>query len=720
MGKFLSLLLCGLLLSGCTNQPETIVCETTPPTVPTTAVTEPSVQETTLPAEILRPVETEPLSEYTDHGALVQARDQVPLYDPQTKLNFPIASQQDDGSPLQSSYYHIDTYGHMEVAPGVFRICMDPPEMRQGSHYGVFVMEESGLKELSRRTLSRDLTVIDTTVHVEFEYSQYEDQVILTYIAPQIEDYTIHSTTSVGPGKLLISVRCMLKDIVEVDYPVILDVKTGTVRDFLSGIGRSTLPSNFMKEETPSYDYYLHNTAFFEGDRLLAKLMGGSFVLYDPPTGRCYDLETISGRPVTDCAVMDGDILCWNGVDDFWRIDVETMLPDNVLEDVPYVEFASGIWQENGCSFALYRDDNWDLHIFDFLTMEDTVLNPPEGWTLEGHLCHPSPDGRKLYMSMRNEKDVMQLLVLDCDRKQFLELLRENENSVSESYTSWTDDNALVVQSDTQQDFYVYRWKEKEETVTQTQQTQLPVRADADFVAVRDYIPDILVDLKYAQPENFTGQTIYEFQDAYLRYGTVMKLVQVQEELKTMGLGFNLWDGFRPTAAQFKLWEIYPNSTYVANPNVGFSSHSRGNTVDITLVDSYGREMNMPTEFDDFSAMADRDYSDCPQAAADNARLLEGIMGKNGFTGYFGEWWHFADNVRYEVEHCFDPSLISQWCADCEEFITLRAEPNTAAEAIAQIPAGDQFTRLGSSGEFYLVEYQGQRGYVLSSYTKPI
>ena len=65
--------------------------------------------------------------------------------------------------------------------------------------------------------------------------------------------------------------------------------------------------------------------------------------------------------------------------------------------------------------------------------------------------------------------------------------------------------------------------------------------------------------------------------------------------------------------AQFKLWELCPNSKYVANPNKGFSSHSRGNTVDITLIKADGGEVQMPTGFDDFSLKADRDYTDCPE-----------------------------------------------------------------------------------------------------------
>lgn len=187
-------------------------------------------------------------------------------------------------------------------------------------------------------------------------------------------------------------------------------------------------------------------------------------------------------------------------------------------------------------------------------------------------------------------------------------------------------------------------------------QTPAEIPNDSDLVKVTDYIPQISVDLKYATEDNFTGQVIYEFQGAYLRYGTVKKLIEVCDELAEHGFSIKMWDGFRPAAAQFKLWEVCPDANYVANPNVKFSSHSRGNTMDITLIDLQGKEAEMPTGFDDFSAMADRDYSDCSETAANHAVLLQEIMEKHGFSGYFKEWWHYSDTTEYPAEESFNPA----------------------------------------------------------------
>lgn len=192
-----------------------------------------------------------------------------------------------------------------------------------------------------------------------------------------------------------------------------------------------------------------------------------------------------------------------------------------------------------------------------------------------------------------------------------------------------------------------------EETVPVTE----PDLAEDAFVRVTQYIPEIRQELRYATENNFTGQKIYDFPDAYLRWGTVKKLRAVSGELAELGLGLKIWDGFRPVSAQFRLWQVCPDPTYVANPEKGFSSHSRGNTVDLTLVDGEGKELEMPTSFDDFTTKADRDYTDCSETAAENAQLLEMVMEKHGFSGYFGEWWHYTDTQDYPVEEVFEPPV---------------------------------------------------------------
>ena len=189
------------------------------------------------------------------------------------------------------------------------------------------------------------------------------------------------------------------------------------------------------------------------------------------------------------------------------------------------------------------------------------------------------------------------------------------------------------------------------ETEPVTEPVPLPEPCDEDIVRVSDYISNIFQTLRYATEDNFTGQVIYDFSEAYLRYGTVKKLALVCDKLADQGLGLLIWDAFRPVSAQQALWDICPDPTYVSHPATGNRSHCRGSAVDVTLVDlETGLPLVMPTDFDDFTALADRDYSDCSEDAARNALLLEQIMEKYGFQGYSAEWWHFSDSVSYPVD----------------------------------------------------------------------
>ena len=176
-----------------------------------------------------------------------------------------------------------------------------------------------------------------------------------------------------------------------------------------------------------------------------------------------------------------------------------------------------------------------------------------------------------------------------------------------------------------------------------------------EFVRVRDYIPDIVVDLRYATADNFTGTVIYSYDDAWLRYDTVEKLIDVQEQLKAEGYRLCIWDALRSAASQQKLWEVCPDGNYVANPANGYSGHTCGDTVDVTLVTLEGGAVEMPSGFDDFSALADRDYADVSAQEAENARLLERVMEDCGFTGYDKEWWHYSDNDRAQPAPEFEP-----------------------------------------------------------------
>lgn len=278
-------------------------------------------------------------------------------------------------------------------------------------------------------------------------------------------------------------------------------------------------------------------------------------------------------------------------------------------------------------------------------------------------------------------------------------------------------------ESDEEQDVVVVEETRAPITLTAQQQALIanqPNRQSGDFVNVRNYIPDIFVDLKYASSDNIAGKVIYDFDGVYLRYGTVVKLMQVQEELREMGLSLMIWDAFRPVEAQAELWAAYPNEIFVTNPETGTSANSCGYAVDVTVVDADGNQLEMPSEYDSFTSLADRNYGDCTEAAAENATMLQELMMKYGFNGVQTKWYHFEDSTMYSVETLFDPSVISTWYAVCNEYINIRKGPSASTDSIGTIPANAEFTLLGWDGSFAYIEYNGIRGYVNGNYMKPV
>ena len=245
---------------------------------------------------------------------------------------------------------------------------------------------------------------------------------------------------------------------------------------------------------------------------------------------------------------------------------------------------------------------------------------------------------------------------------------------------------------------------------------------DGDLVRVRDYLPGISVDLRYAREDNFTGRRVYDFGEAYLRWGTVKKLEKVRQELALQGLDLRIWDAYRPMDAQDILWNAVPDVRYVANPANGPSRFSRGGTVAVTLVDPAGREREMPSGFDEFSALGDRDYSEVSEIARTHAQLLEDAMEANGFQGFQGAWWQFSDADSYgyeDIQPLAVYSGVDAYVAHCNEFISLRPVPDATVDRLCKIPLGEEIQLLGGSyGVFLRVRYQGMEGYVMGEYVE--
>jgi len=165
----------------------------------------------------------------------------------------------------------------------------------------------------------------------------------------------------------------------------------------------------------------------------------------------------------------------------------------------------------------------------------------------------------------------------------------------------------------------------------------------SNLVNIKTLSDEFEIDMKYASKDNFTGKQIYSLPLCILQIGTATKLIAVNSELMQKGFRIKIWDAYRPWSAQKLMWAIMPVDDFVADPNKGGSIHNCGFAVDVTLVDLQGRELEMPTKFDDFSEKASRISITMTEAAAKNLSLLTNAMVKHGFEIINSEWWHYYD-----------------------------------------------------------------------------
>ncbi|MEO7167786.1 MAG: M15 family metallopeptidase [Chthoniobacterales bacterium] len=171
--------------------------------------------------------------------------------------------------------------------------------------------------------------------------------------------------------------------------------------------------------------------------------------------------------------------------------------------------------------------------------------------------------------------------------------------------------------------------------------------ADARYdnlVDLKTVDPTILVELRYAKPDNITGRALYPpGTPALVRPTTAARLAKVQAFLRARHYGLKIWDAYRPVAAQAELWQRSHNGAYVADPLTGNGSlHSWGVAVDATLVDEQGREVAMPSAFDEFTPAAKLHYQGDNPVVKSHLKILQSAMRHGGFYGMRTEWWHFV------------------------------------------------------------------------------
>lgn len=178
----------------------------------------------------------------------------------------------------------------------------------------------------------------------------------------------------------------------------------------------------------------------------------------------------------------------------------------------------------------------------------------------------------------------------------------------------------------------------------------------AGLVDIREIDSRIQVDLRYAGANNFMGFQLYDtLQRAYLREDVALRLSAVQDYLDSLHPGYRLlvYDAVRPRQVQREMWNaldtipVLNRGKFVSNPSLG-SVHNFGAAVDITIVDAYGKELDMGAGYDDFRPIAfpsrEAEFlksGELSKKQVDNRRLLRRVMYTQRFSNIPSEWWHF-------------------------------------------------------------------------------
>ena len=178
------------------------------------------------------------------------------------------------------------------------------------------------------------------------------------------------------------------------------------------------------------------------------------------------------------------------------------------------------------------------------------------------------------------------------------------------------------------------------------------VGGDARLTDVRSVDPTIRTEIRYATPNNFTGERLpgYDRPVALLRPEAARALGRVQARLRGEGLGLKVFDGYRPVRATLAMvdWAERTDRRWVLEQGyvARASGHNRGHTVDLTLIRlPSGEELDMGTAYDTFSEAAHT--ANATGAVRANRAILVDAMAAEGFTNYAKEWWHFSVPGQY-------------------------------------------------------------------------
>lgn len=173
------------------------------------------------------------------------------------------------------------------------------------------------------------------------------------------------------------------------------------------------------------------------------------------------------------------------------------------------------------------------------------------------------------------------------------------------------------------------------------------------MINVSEFPTEFEYEIRYATTENFMHEKLYDCAVCLLQPNVAQALVNANDYFCELGFRIKIYDCYRPSEVQKRMWQKLPNPTYIANPYEGGSIHNRGAAVDITLVTLEGCDVEMGSDYDYFGKEAHIDHFQFTPEVLQNRKLFWEGMKRFGFQPVRTEWWHFSfeKNYRYEISN---------------------------------------------------------------------
>ena len=372
------------------------------------------------------------------------------------------------GDVLQGKYVH--TPVATNARSGIYKVCTDEVEMRQGSHYDAYYEENGEFIKLEEHTFNQDYVIYGNEIHVEFDWVEHNGSVSMTWVDPEVPFRKENESGDASAALFTFNIRWEEDgEYKGTSYPMLLNLYTGELTDILAGTDANRMSRIDKCAISPDHTKLL-----------LGQDTKEDYLLYyaDLSQKQIYSVDELSGQHATACSLIGNTLACWNLTDGYytaWKIDLNTLerteLFDSKFNAVETPETDAGIvfmagfdgmnrWGNMyiGSCFALEVDEAQNVCVIDLATGSKTQI---EGytWTPETQRV-VSPDGAKLLLTGgHNGKSFGYVGVLDFENMTFAEFYRDNSRKEHTAY--WFDNNTIVICAEVNynslcKDYYLY------------------------------------------------------------------------------------------------------------------------------------------------------------------------------------------------------------------------------------------------------------------------